>query len=167
MIDNIISVSFSDEDIEKMNSAIALLNEALEGKAVNLTPEERRQYGSIADRNKILVDKAKFYMEKAPQTMPRTIDKAEFDRDYAARTLLEAPLRELTIVTEKLRDTKTLLDFDNLQSTLAYYRYVKYLASENEPGTTSIYQDMKQHYQRGGAPQPEEPETPAPEPATS
>ncbi len=152
MIDNIISVSFSDEDIEKMNSAIALLNEALEGKAVNLTPEERRQYGSIADRNKILVDKAKFYMEKAPQTMPRTIDKAEFDRDYAARTLLEAPLRELTIVTEKLRDTKTLLDFDNLQSTLAYYRYVKYLASENEPGTTSIYQDMKQHYQRGGAP---------------
>ncbi len=166
-IDNIISVSFSDEDIEKMNSAIALLNEALEGKAVNLTPEERRQYGSIADRNKILVDKAKFYMEKAPQTMPRTIDKAEFDRDYAARTLLEAPLRELTIVTEKLRDTKTLLDFDNLQSTLAYYRYVKYLASENEPGTTSIYQDMKQHYQRGGAPQPEEPETPAPEPATS
>ncbi len=167
MIDNIISVSFSDEDIEKMNSAIALLNEALEGKAVNLTPEERRQYGSIADRNKILVDKAKFYMEKAPQTMPRTIDKAEFDRDYAARTRLEAPLRELTIVTEKLRDTKTLLDFDNLQSTLAYYRYVKYLASENEPGTTSIYQDMKQHYQRGGAPQPEEPETPAPEPATS
>ena len=101
-----------------------------------------------------------------PSIVPRTIDKAEFDRDYAARTRLEAPLRELTIVTEKLRDTKTLLDFDNLQSTFAYYRYVKYLASENEPGTTSIYQDMKQHYQRGGAPQPEEPETPAPEPAT-
>ena len=52
-------------------------------------------------------------MEKAPQTMPRTIDKAEFDRDYAARTQIEAPLRELTIVAEKLRDTKTLLDFDN------------------------------------------------------
>ena len=47
-----------------------------------------------------------------------------------------------------------------------HVRELKYLASENEPGTTSIYQDMKQHYQRGGAPQPEEPETPAPEPAT-
>ena len=70
-IDNTISVLFSDEDIEKMNAAIAMLNEALEGKVVNLTPEERRQYGSIADRNKLLVDKAKFYMEKAPQTMPR------------------------------------------------------------------------------------------------
>ena len=166
-IDNTISVLFSDEDIEKMNAAIAMLNEALEGKVVNLTPEERRQYGSIADRNKLLVDKAKFYMEKAPQTMPRIIDKAEFDRDYVARAQLEGPLRELMIVAEKLRDTKTLLDFDNLQNTLAYYRYVKYLASENEPGTTSIYQDMRQHYQRGGAPQPEEPDTPAPEPATS
>ena len=86
-IDNIISVSFSDEDIEKMNAAIRMLNEVMEGKAVNLTPEERRQYGSIADRNKLLVDKAKFYMEKAPQTMPRTIDKAEFDRDYTARMI--------------------------------------------------------------------------------
>ena len=160
-IDNIISVSFSDEDVEKMNAAIRILNEVMEGKAVNLTPEERRQYGSIADRNKLLVDKAKFYMEKAPQTMPRTIDKAEFDRDYAARAQIEAPLRELTIVAEKLRDTKTLLDFDNLQNTLAYYRYVKYLASENEPGTTSIYQDMKQHYHGGRKPD-EEPDVPTP-----
>ena len=57
VIDNIISVSFSDEDVEKMNAAIRMLNEVMEGKTVNLTPEKRRQYGSIADRNKLLVDK--------------------------------------------------------------------------------------------------------------
>ena len=166
-IDNTISIVFTDAEIEKINQGIALLNEVLEGKAVNLSPEERRQYGSIADRNKLLVDKAKFYMEKAPHTLPRTIDKAEFDRDYAARTQIETPLRELSIVTEKLRDTKTLLDFDNLQSSLTYYRYVKYLASENEPGMTSIYEDMKLHYGRGGSPsQPEEPDTPVEEPVT-
>ena len=166
-IDNTISIVFTDAEIEKINQGIALLNEVLEGKAVNLSPEERRQYGSIADRNKLLVDKAKFYMEKAPQTMPRIIDKAEFDRDYVARAQLEAPLRELMIVAEKLRDTKTLLDFDNLQSSLTYYRYVKYLASENEPGMTSIYEDMKLHYGRGGSPsQPEEPDTPVEEPVT-
>ena len=166
-IDNTISIVFTDAEIEKINQGIALLNEVLEGKAVNLSPEERRQYGSIADRNKLLVDKAKFYMEKAPHTLPRTIDKAEFDRDYVARAQLEAPLRELMIVAEKLRDTKTLLDFDNLQSSLTYYRYVKYLASENEPGMTSIYEDMKLHYGRGGSPsQPEEPDTPVEEPVT-
>ena len=58
-LDNLISVAFSDEELEKISSAIDTLNEVLTNKAVNLTPEERRQYGSIADRNKLLVDKAK------------------------------------------------------------------------------------------------------------
>ena len=81
--------------------------------------------------------------------MPKTIDKAEFDRDYAARGQVEGPLRELTMVAEKLRDTKTLLDYDNLQVAQAYYRYVKFLSEQNEPGTTTIYQDLRQHYHGG------------------
>ena len=149
-LDNLISVSFTSEELTKISAAIEQINTVLKDKAINLTPAERRQYGSIADRNKLLVDKAKFYMEKAPHTVPKTIDKAEFDRDYAARGQVEAPLRELTMVAEKLRDTKTLLDFDNLQAALSYYRYVKYLASQNEPGTTTIYQDLKLHYPGGG-----------------
>ncbi len=150
-IDNLISVSFTDEDLTQINEAIAKINQVLEGKAVNLTPEERIQYGSIADRNKVLVDKCKSYMEQAPETLPRTIDKAEFDADYQARTQIEIPLRNLKRVVEKLTDTKTLLDHDNLQASLTYYRYIKYLAHENEAGTTSIYQDLKQHY-KGGRP---------------
>ena len=149
-LDNLISVSFTSEELTKISAAIEQINTVLKDKAINLTPAERRQYGSIADRNKLLVDKAKFYMEKAPHTVPKTIDKAEFDRDYAARGQVEAPLRELTMVAEKLRDTKTLLDYDNLQVAQAYYRYVKYLASQNEPGTTTIYQDLKLHYPGGG-----------------
>ena len=146
-IDNLISISFSDADIKKMNTAITHLNEVLEGKVVNLSPEERKQYGSIADRNKILVDKCKSYMDNHPETLPRTIDKTEFDADYNARNQVEIPLRSLARVVEKLRDTKTLLDHDNFQSALTYYRYIKYLSMENEPGTTSIYQDLKKHYQ--------------------
>ena len=148
-LDNLISVAFSDEELEKISSAIDTLNEVLTNKAVNLTPEERRQYGSIADRNKLLVDKAKLYMEQTPETVPRTVDKEEFDRDYAARAQLENPIRRLRLVIEKMTDTKTLLDFDNMQAALSYYRYVKYLSEQNEPGTTEIYRDLKRHYQGG------------------
>ncbi len=165
-LDNLISVEFTEEELAQISAAIAQLNTVLVGKAVNLTPAERRQYGSIADRNKILVDKAKFYMDKAPDTLPRTIDKAEFDRDYLVRSQLEAPLRELSMVVEKIRDTKTLLDFDNFQATIAYYRYVKYLSEQNEPGTTTIYQDLRQHYSGGrtaGSGENAAPETPAQE----
>ncbi len=84
-LDNLISVNFTQEEVETINQAIRSINEVLEGKVVNLTSEERQQYGSIADRNRVLVDKCKNYMEQAPETLPRTIDKAEFDRDYEAR----------------------------------------------------------------------------------
>ncbi len=150
-LDNLISVQFTQEELTKIDDAIAQINSVLVGKAVNLSPEERTQYGSIADRNKVLVDKCKAYMEQAPETLPRTIDKAEFDADYQARQQIEKPLRDINRVVEKLTDTKTLLDHDNLQASLTYYRYVKYLANENEAGTTTIYNDLKQHY-RGGRP---------------
>ncbi len=150
-IDNLISVTFTEDELTQISEAIAQINEIIKDKVINLTPEERTQYGSIADRNKVLVDKCKNYMEQAPETLPRTIDKAEFDADYKARTQIEIPLRNLKRVVEKLTDTKTLLDHDNLQASLTYYRYIKYLAHENEAGTTSIYQDLKQHY-KGGRP---------------
>ncbi len=146
-LDNLISVTFTDSEVRTIENAIKTINRVLENKVINLTPDERRQYGSIADRNRILVDKCKDYMEQDPETIPRVIDKAEFDRDYKARQQLQKPLMQLARITEKLQDTKTLLDHDNYQASIAYYRYIKYLASENEAGTSSIYKDLKKQYQ--------------------
>lgn len=149
-LDNLFSVKFTETEIDEINNCIRQLNDILRGKVVNLTPEERQQYGSVADRNKILVDKCKDYMERAPETLPPVIDKSEFDLDYVARKQLEIPYRDLMRITEKLSDTKILLDHDNFHNAIAYYRYIKYLAGQNEPGTTSIYEDLRKHYQNSG-----------------
>lgn len=150
-LDNLISVNFTETEISGITEAINSINTILEGKVINLTPQERQQYGSIADRNKVLVDKCKTYMEQAPETLPRTVDKAEFDKDYVARTQIEVPLKALTRITEKLTDTKILLDHDNFHNAIAYYRYIKYLSEQNEPGSTTIYNDLKKHYQRSAS----------------
>ncbi len=147
-LDNLISVTFTDNEVRIIENAIKSINRVLENKVINLTPDERRQYGSIADRNRVLVDKCKDYMEQNPETVPNVIDKAEFDRDYKTRQQMQKPLMQLARITEKLKDTKTLLDHDNYQASVAYYRYIKYLANENEAGTSSIYNDLKTHYQR-------------------
>ncbi len=118
-LDNLISVQFSEEEIQQINQALAQINAVLEGKVVNLTPEERIQYGSIADRNKVLVDKCKAYMEQDPTTVPPTVDKTEFDADYIARQQVEDPYRAIMRVAEKLKDTKTLLDHDNFTAAIA------------------------------------------------
>ncbi len=142
-LENLISLSFDQEELTNLDTHITGIRNILRAKMVNLTPDERKQYGRIANQNKLLVDKAKIYMEQHPQFIPNFLDKEEFDRDYAARQQLEERAKLLENIVQQLIDTKTLLDHDNYNNTLSFYRMVRYLASENEVGAKAVYEDMK------------------------
>ena len=45
-------------------------------------------------------------------------------------------------------------------SSLSYYRYVKFLATQNMLGITSIYADLSQHFQSMGKRAKKAPDTP-------
>lgn len=145
-LENLISVEFTNAELTKLDGAISMLESVLLGKTINLTPEERQQYGSIAEQNKLFVNKAKGYMEQYPQYVPPFLDKAEYDKDYDARQQMESRMQRLSSLTEQFSDTKILLDFDNYHNSLTFYRNVKYLSNENVPGTNVIYDDMKQFF---------------------
>lgn len=145
-LENLITVAFTEAELAQLDQAISSIETVLQGKTINLTPEQRQQYGSIAEQNKLFVNKAKGYMEQYPQFVPPFLDKAEYDRDYAARQQLESRMQRLSSVTEQLSDTKILLDFDNYHNSITFYRNMKYLSGENVPGTNVIYDDMKQFF---------------------
>lgn len=145
-LENLISVAFTEAELTQLDQALSSIEAVLQGKTINLTPEQRQQYGSIAEQNKLFVNKAKGYMEQYPQFVPPFLDKAEYDRDYAARQQLESRMQRLSSVTEQLSDTKILLDFDNYHNSITFYRNMKYLSGENVPGTNVIYDDMKQFF---------------------
>ena len=142
-LDNLISITFSEEELTSLQAHIQGIRQIISSKTVNLTAEERRQYGRIANQNKLLVDKTKDYMEQHPHWVPGFLDKEEFDRDYVARQQTENVLQQLENLTQQFVDTKTLLDHDNYNNALTFYRYVRYLSSENEPGANQVYNDMK------------------------
>ena len=145
-LENLITVAFTEAELAQLDQAISSIETVLQGKTINLTPEQRQQYGSIAEQNKLFVNKAKGYIEQYPQFVPPFLDKAEYDRDYAARQQLESRMQRLSSVTEQLSDTKILLDFDNYHNSITFYRNMKYLSGENVPGTNVIYDDMKQFF---------------------
>ena len=149
-LDNLISVVITDEEVTQVNNGADSINAVLAGKTVSLTPDQRQQHGRIANQNKLLVDKAKMYMEQNPQWVPGFLDKPEFDRDYDARTKIELMLNRLENLTQQLIDTKTLLDHDNYNNSLSFYRYLRYLANENEPGAGAAYRAMKKLFSRSG-----------------
>ncbi len=150
-LENLIGVTFSDKELHQLTHGIQAIREVLSGKTINLTPEQRGQYGRIANQNKLIVDKAKSYMEQHPDWVPRFVDKEEFDRDYETRQQIEAHVQMLENLSQQLIDTKTLLDYDNYANALSFYRAMRYLAGENEPGAKTVYKDMKVLFKKNSA----------------
>jgi hypothetical protein len=144
--ENLISLQFTPAELLQLDAALQSIEAVLVGKTVNLTPAERQQYGSIAEQNKLFVNKAKSYMEQYPAYVPSFLDTAEFNNDYAARQQIETRLQRLQSIAEQLSDTKVLLDHDNYFNALSFYRNIRFLSNENVPGTTTLYQDMKQFF---------------------
>lgn len=142
-LENLISVSFTDEELTQLDTHLAGIQQVLTGKTINLSTDQRQQYGRIANKNKLIVDKAKSYMEQHPNWVPNFLDKAEFDKDYMARQQIESRVQLLENLSQQLVDTKTLLDHDNYTNTLSFYRMIRFLAGENEPGAQAVYSDMK------------------------
>lgn len=151
-LENLISIEFTDEELTNLDAHLDGIQQILSGKTVNITPDQRRQYGSIGNQNKLIVDKAKNYMGQYPNWIPSFIDKVEFDKDYNARVQIENRTLRLQNLAQQLLDTKTLLDHDNYTNTLSFYRMMRYLAGENEAGAKTVYEDMRVLFGRSGRP---------------
>ncbi len=145
-LDNLISVQFTDEELTKLNEALTHIEEVLSGKTINLTPEQRMQYGAINEENKLLVNKVADTEANHPQHHPAFLDKAEFEKDYKARTQIESVVERMEVLTQQFKDTKILLDHDNMQYSVSYYRYIKLLGQQNVPGANAIYQHLREVY---------------------
>jgi hypothetical protein len=137
-------------DITAINKAITDIETVLKNKTVNLTPDERQKYGSINEQNKLLVNKVNEYHLKMPQFDSPKINWAEFESDLAIRTELEGLVNRMASASEQLSDTKILHDNDNYQQSLSQYSYISFLAEQNEPGITTVKEDMAQFFPRSG-----------------
>ena len=85
-------------------------------------------------------------MEQYPELVPAFVNKTHFDEDYVSRGIVENFLQRVHNIDEQIGDAKILLDHDNYQDAISFYRHIRYLANENSPGMTSVYKDMQQFF---------------------
>jgi hypothetical protein len=149
--DDLIQVVFSSEEKEIANQALRNLLGVIKPKAPVLSNVDRQKYGSVAEQNKLIINKGRTYINQFPELLPSFIDREEFEHDFKARSDAE----ELIMLTEEvhrtLTDLKILLDYDNFQDTLAFYRSIRYKASEKITNAVTVYNDMKQFFPRTGS----------------
>jgi hypothetical protein len=157
---DLISVEFTAEEKEKMQTAFQMIKEVMDGKTVNLTPEERQFYGKINDKTENWITKVHYYMNEHPEMVPFYIDKEEFNKDVEARNTFMPWLKAMYSQGEGMEDTGMLLSHDIYNTALAFYRHMKLVSNQDVPGTTTIYEDLKSRFPGRPSSVQEEPEDP-------
>lgn len=146
---NLFELEFSNQELSTLEQALASIEQVIQGKTLLLSAEERRQFGSVNEENKLLINKAKEIVDEYEDFLPRRFDKPAFEKDYEGRVVLERLLQRARTITDQLRDTKIMLDFDNFQDTMRIYREIRHLHDQQEPGTEALYLGMKQFFKGG------------------
>ncbi|MDP9956557.1 hypothetical protein J2X97_002216 [Epilithonimonas hungarica] len=113
---------------------------ALSGKLATLTPEERQQYGSVNEQNKLLVNKVNDYRTTSPQLSSPGVDWEEFGKDYDSHSFLQSVTKSLSELGKGLENAKILHDWDSYQASLIDYQYTLY---SNDSDHTKV-EEIKQ-----------------------
>ena len=129
-----------------MLAALDTLENALSPKLANLSAEERQQYGSVNEQNKLIINKVKDYHEAQSTLSSGDVDWTEFVNDYDSRAFLEANIHRLNGLIEGLVGAKILHDWDNYQAALTDYDYAKYKAGTNSVGYQTKVNEIAQFF---------------------
>lgn len=140
---------FTDAERTTINGLLTQLEAAFADKTANLTPEERRKYGSVNEQNKLIINKVKDFRDNQPALSSADVDWVEFAADYADRNYKQAVIARLATLADGLTNSKILQDYDNYQAALTDYDYSKYKASANAQGFGQKVAEIAQFFTGG------------------
>jgi hypothetical protein len=149
-LEDLVSVELTPAEIDEVTTSLTKVLDIIKPKAKNLTPSERQMYGRVRYEFEVWIDKCRSHMHDNPTLVPPYIDTAEYEKDYAARVAMKPIEAKLQQLYEMFDDTFVLLGHDLFTNSIAFYNAVKTAAKNNVPGSTTIYQDLKQQFPGGG-----------------
>ena len=127
-------------------SALDTLENLLGPKLSSLTPEERITYGSVAEQNKLVINKVRDLRVSQQALSSPDVDWDEFEADFKSRSFLQSILMRLDTMQLGVNSSKILHDWDNYQASLTDYDYTKYKNSTGALGYQAKALEIKQFF---------------------
>jgi len=119
---------------------------------VNLTPDERQSFTKLGDARLAFVTKCMDYAAANAPLVPGYLSLPEAVKDFNLQADLR-PIEALAAqVKEIIDDTRLAAGHELYDFCLAFYNAVQDAAKRNVPGTTSIFDDLKQLFADQGGP---------------
>ena len=148
--ENLNNVHYSAAEKTAVGTALTALETALAAKLRNLSPEERKRYGSINEQNKLIVNKALEFRNNQPALSSPDVDWVEFQSDFDSRAFIQDSIARLQNLLNGLGNNKILHDFDNYQAALTDYGFSQYKAGTKAAGFENKVTEMSQFFNRTG-----------------
>lgn len=145
-ISNLNNAHLTDEQIIAVHQAVEALEKALAALQVNLTPEERNRYGRVNEQNKLFINKVNDFAVSQPTLRSIDVNWEEFFRDFKSRNLCEQTINRLESLLIRLKNAKTLHDYDNYQDALNDYQYTVFRAGSNAVGFENKRRELGQFF---------------------
>ena len=146
---NMNSRHFTADEKTAILNHLSALETALAVGLRNLTAEERQQFGSVNEQNKLIINKVKDFRDSQPALSSPDVDWAEFMNDYDTRAFIQATMQRLQSLIDGLNNAKILHDWDNYQASLTDYDYAKYKASTQAVGYQTKVNELAQFFTGG------------------
>ncbi len=140
----------TDEDKVAIDNAINAFALSVKDYLINLTPEERQRYGSIAEKNKLLVNKVLDYQLTQPELSTPDVDWDEFKADHSDRSFLETRINRILSIAGQMENAKIMHDYDNYQNALTDYSYTQYKADTVAGGYEVKRGELRQFFPNTG-----------------
>jgi hypothetical protein len=141
---------YTAEDKMLVRDLLVKIENILEPRFGNLNDEERGKYGSINEKNKLIVNKVRDYLQNERELCSTDVDWDEFELDYQDRVFLKATMLTMQRIITGMDNTRILHDYDNYRASLRDYDYAQYKNNGSDARFETKVKELKQFFSRSG-----------------
>lgn len=140
---------FTDAELATIRTSYEAIKVVLTPKFINLEPEDRTRYGSINEKNKLVVNKVKDFRDNMPGLSNPDINWVNFSKNATTRKNYMLVLDMLGEINELCNDPRILVDYVLYGEALRDYKFTKYKAEDDGSGAAGFEQkhdELKQFF---------------------
>lgn len=152
-ISNLNNDHFTQAEMDEVTRGWSQVLSVLNGKSRNLSPEERKKFGSISEQNKLVVMKTMDYHTNQPHLDCPDVNYDELAADWADRTFLSGFIAKLAEANNICNNIRITHDFDAYKAAQSDYDYTKYKMNQSPgAGWESKFDDLLPFFKKSDGP---------------
>lgn len=139
----------TDVELTTIRTSMNAIKAILAPKFVNLEPEDRQKFGSINEKNKLVINKVKDYRDNMPGLSNPEVDWTAFAEKSTTRKNFMLVIDMINELNELCNDPRTLVDYSLYGDARKDYKFTKYKAEDDGGGAAGFeakYEALHEFY---------------------